>query len=245
MKLLLTITVSLAVHATLLALPYNGEQETAPPAEALQVRTMVFREQARAVHRPVLSPMPQPGAMAPLPEQHPLPERKEFAVDQPRFVLPARLQKRGAVVRQTLDATLADLPQKPAVQSPPSQPVREQTSAPPGDFSTEPHTGHVTDNGPVQRDFGDQGGPAFDTRVLPEYPHSARRTGREGTVLLSLHIDARGVLTRATVVQSAGRDLDRAALRAVRASTFTPARRHGRAVASTATLPIRFELRGP
>ncbi|MFW6243971.1 MAG: energy transducer TonB [Desulfovibrionales bacterium] len=245
MKLFLTIAVSLAAHAALLALPYDGEREPAPPAEALEVRTMVFQTQARAVHRPSLSPMPRPGAVEPLPEQHPLPEMKELTVDQPRFVLPDRLKKRDPLVRQPLNATLADLPQKLPLSPPPSQPVRAQTGDPQGDSLAEPPAGRATDQGPVERDFGGLDGPAFDNRVLPEYPPAARRTGKEGTVVLSLAIDARGVLTRATVLQSAGSDLDRAALRAVRASTFTPARRSGRAVASTATLPIRFELRGP
>lgn len=245
MKLLLTIAVSLAAHAALLALPYGGEQEPAAPAAALQIRTLVFRETSRALQRPVLSPMPHPGTTAPLPEQHPLPETVEFPVEQHQFELPARLTKRGPVLSLTMNASLAGLPRKLPISPPLSQAMRAQTGGEDGASSDEPAPGQADHKEPLQRDFGSLDGPGFDTRVLPEYPHAARRTGREGTVLLSLTIDAHGGLTRATVLQSSGRDLDRAALRAVRASTFIPARRDGRAVASTATLPIRFELRGP
>ncbi len=90
--------------------------------------------------------------------------------------------------------------------------------------------------------FGSSEGPDFAKRVLPRYPLAAQRRGLEGTVLLRLSIDAVGLLKDAEVIQSAGMSLDQAALEAVRASSFYPARRDGCPVYSTALLPIRFRL---
>lgn len=58
-----------------------------------------------------------------------------------------------------------------------------------------------------------------------------------------LSIDAQGRLNDIEVITSAGHEFDNAAVRAVRASTFHPARRDGKPVASRAILRIRFKLK--
>jgi protein TonB len=77
---------------------------------------------------------------------------------------------------------------------------------------------------------------------LPEYPDSARKSNIEGYVLLELDIDDRGKLKKARVRQGLQRALDDAALAAVQAWRFQPARLDGRAVSSTRLVRIRFEL---
>jgi len=93
-------------------------------------------------------------------------------------------------------------------------------------------------------DFGTGNGPAFARQVRPEYPSQARRFGREGEVVLRLRLDAAGTLLGAEVVKGAGGGFDAAALAAVRASTYRPARLNGRTVPSRAVLRIRFQLSG-
>ncbi|WP_459935440.1 energy transducer TonB [Fundidesulfovibrio butyratiphilus] len=90
--------------------------------------------------------------------------------------------------------------------------------------------------------FGAGEGPRFKRRVLPVYPPTARRQGRQGVVVLRLAIDASGTLTHVEVVQSAGHALDEEAVRAVKASSYNPASRGGRFVPCLAVIRIRFSL---
>ena len=77
----------------------------------------------------------------------------------------------------------------------------------------------------------------------PEYPVAAARAGDEGTVLVRAQIDASGKPGNVELAQrSRSRDLDRAALAAVRQWTFEPAIRDGKAVASTVQVPVDFRL---
>ena len=80
-------------------------------------------------------------------------------------------------------------------------------------------------------------------QTTPRYPEAARREGVEGVVTLRFEVLANGTIGTVQVQQSAGReDLDRAAVEAVRAWLFEPARRGKEAVAVWVTLPVRFEL---
>jgi protein TonB len=78
---------------------------------------------------------------------------------------------------------------------------------------------------------------------MPEYPRAALRNGQEGSVLLSIAVDARGVPTDVQVVRRSGshdRDFDRAAITAARQWRFEPAMRGGKPVPSTVQLPVDF-----
>lgn len=80
-------------------------------------------------------------------------------------------------------------------------------------------------------------------RVQPEYPPAAFRAGEEGTVLLRVDVDAAGKPTNVSVARrSSSRELDRAAEQAVMKWTFTPATKAGKAVASSAVIPVEFRL---
>lgn len=91
--------------------------------------------------------------------------------------------------------------------------------------------------------FGMHNGPKFLRKVEPVYPLFARRTGKEGRVLLKLLIDERGELMDIEIVKSGGFGFDASALKAVRMSTFQPAKKDGRLVKSLTNLPIRFVLK--
>jgi len=77
----------------------------------------------------------------------------------------------------------------------------------------------------------------------PEYPTAALRAGATGEVVLRIDVDAQGRPTDVTVVSSSrNRELDRAALRAVRRWRFEPAMRDGVAVAGTVQQSIQFDV---
>lgn len=90
--------------------------------------------------------------------------------------------------------------------------------------------------------FGAPDGPRFLKRVDPIYPLVARRLGKEGRVVLSLTIDARGGLVSVEVLEKADFGFDHSAVEAVRASTFRPAVVEGEAVPSRARLVVKFVL---
>ncbi|WP_202844632.1 energy transducer TonB [Luteimonas saliphila] len=81
------------------------------------------------------------------------------------------------------------------------------------------------------------------TQTPPEYPATALRSGIEGTVLVLVEVGADGVPTDVSVARrSSSRDLDRAALQAVRGWRFEPAMRDGKAVESSVQVPVDFRL---
>ncbi|NYZ63322.1 TonB family protein [Luteimonas deserti] len=81
------------------------------------------------------------------------------------------------------------------------------------------------------------------TQQPPVYPPAAVRTREEGTVTLLVQVDAEGRPGEITVeTRSRSRDLDRAAIDAVRGWTFEPALRNGVAAASAVRVPVDFKL---
>lgn len=81
------------------------------------------------------------------------------------------------------------------------------------------------------------------TQVEPEYPAVAMRSREEGTVVVRADVDASGHPTNVQVAKRSGsRELDRAAVDAVKQWTFEPAMRDGKAVASSVQVPVDFRL---
>ena len=77
----------------------------------------------------------------------------------------------------------------------------------------------------------------------PNYPESARRKGREGTVLLRVLVDDKGRAKSVEINKSSGDDmLDRAAREAIERWRFIPARYGEEAVESWIRIPVDFRL---
>lgn len=131
-----------------------------------------------------------------------------------------------------------------AAQMPPdaTTPIGETTAVPSDSpVSTEPAARESTrparPAAPVNREARALNQPA------PEYPATAQRSGEEGTVIVRVDVDANGNPIDVELAQSSrSRDLDRAALRAVRGWTFEPAIRDGKPVASSVQVPVDFRL---
>jgi protein TonB len=80
---------------------------------------------------------------------------------------------------------------------------------------------------------------------LPRYPLAARRAGEHGTVTLRVLVTRDGLPARVDVEKSSGSThLDRAALEAVRAWRFAPARQGAEPVESWLLVPVVFRLEG-
>ena len=80
-------------------------------------------------------------------------------------------------------------------------------------------------------------------QVKPRYPESARRAGAQGVTTLRVRVLENGRVGEVLVDQSAGfRDLDLAAMEAVKKWLFEPARRGKDPVSVWVMLPVKFEL---
>lgn len=77
----------------------------------------------------------------------------------------------------------------------------------------------------------------------PRYPPAALRRRQSGTVLVRVEVDTSGRPAGVEVEQHSGfRELDRAALEAVRGWRFQPAQRDGQPVPGSLVIPIDFRL---
>jgi len=86
---------------------------------------------------------------------------------------------------------------------------------------------------------------AYLRNPAPRYPLASRRAGEQGTVTLRVLVMLDGLASRVAVEKSSGSPhLDAAALEAVKAWRFTPARQGADAVESWMLVPIVFRLEG-
>ena len=86
---------------------------------------------------------------------------------------------------------------------------------------------------------------AYLSNLAPPYPVAARRAGEQGTVTLRVRVTREGLASRVAVEKSSGSPhLDAAALEAVKAWRFAPARQGADAVESWMLVPIVFRLEG-
>jgi len=87
------------------------------------------------------------------------------------------------------------------------------------------------------------GGANYLRSPQPQYPAIARQQGWEGTVVLRVQIQADGKIGAIQILQSTGHKvLDDAAIEAVRAAQFQPARHNGVPITSWVEVPVTFRL---
>ena len=84
---------------------------------------------------------------------------------------------------------------------------------------------------------------AYRDTPVPSYPAGAREQGLEGVAILGVRVDAGGKVSEIQVKASSGaKMLDDAAVAAVKAWTFVPARKGPQPVESWVEVPVRFAL---
>lgn len=133
-------------------------------------------------------------------------------------------------------AEQSDRPQLVETAPPPLPAPIDETELP-----AAPETG-ATVPGTVALAPGDQPVPLNGQTPPPRYPSEALRRGESGTVLVRVEVDANGAPAGVALVQRSGsRELDRAAMEAVRKWRFMPAQRDGQAVAASLVIPIDFK----
>ena len=203
------------------------------PVSFLAVQKNPWREVQFQMTEEVPPPVPQPKAA-------PKPKPALVLRDVPLKAEPAppvRLEEKAPVVPEKTWVEPVALTTDPTAAS--------VTTAPAGKPAGEVQTGNpggAARGGTLGAGGGDNY-PNFLHRELPLYPQAARRMGREGKVVLRLSIDENGKLQQVEVVESTGFEFTRAAVEAVKKSTYRPALQNGRPVTSRAILPVQFVLK--
>jgi periplasmic protein TonB len=158
------------------------------------------------------------------------PERQAY--DPLPAPLPARERERAASGMG--DPDQRDDEQEPRIAEerappPPTAPAPEPVQAPPPPAAA----------GALAR--GTSPEPIPGQMPAPTYPRRALQRGEEGTVLVRAEVGSDGVPISVTLVQgSRSRELDRAALEAVRRWRFRPGHVNGRAIVGSVVVPIEF-----
>lgn len=223
---LLAVAVSLAAHcailgvgAALLSLPRRAM--LAPSLAVASVELSLSDEDnvEAADRSSATSPPPSPPRTRPPEELNPSPVREKVPETPPAVSAPA------------MPSPSADMAEMSAPPSPPAAPVAESDNSASEDAKPARRTARV-DAPPRPR-----------KTIRPEYPASSRRRGEQGDVKLEISVDSGGGVESARVVSSSGyRDLDDAALRAVLAAKFVPAKEGRESVAAAALLTLSFRL---
>ncbi len=220
------------------------------PGPAAEAKAEVKTEEPVAA--PPAPPTPVPEEQRePQPVPIPAPEKPKKAVVKPKVraakpdpVPPPEPQAVATQPRESLP--LGETAAGPATDvGAPSLPPAASSLAAKGDHAAGPSASQAGVGAAPLHDvtFGQGSGPSFAKRILPGYPWQARRLGRKGKVVLRLHISARGTLENVEIVESGGLLFDEASLQAARASSYRPAMVQGTPVASTALLPVKFNLK--
>jgi len=84
--------------------------------------------------------------------------------------------------------------------------------------------------------------PKFIHEVVPEYPEIAQRAGKDGIVILEAKIGIDGIARDIKIIQKLGYGCDEAAINALKASKFSPARKGKIPVAVRIQIPYRFQF---
>ena len=80
-------------------------------------------------------------------------------------------------------------------------------------------------------------------RVRPEYPDTAKNTGRQGTVLVNCIVLPDGTVGEARVTRSLDPILDKAAVAAAKQFRFSPGMKDGKPVSVRVPIEFTFTLR--
>lgn len=231
MRFGVAILLSVLFHATLAAaLALYVEYAPAPDALAQLDLTSVElsfaeTEDETAAVQPTLASAPD----EPVPEEPPPPGPERPPESEPPKELPPEL-----------DALKLPDPQpaRPPLETPKVAPPKEAPPPRPPVLASAPAPAVAPRQARVDAP------PRPRKSIKPDYPKGARLRGEQGDVQLEIEVTASGAVGEVKVVSSSGyQELDEAAVKAVKAAHFTPAKRGRQSVSSTAKITLTFKLK--
>ena len=84
--------------------------------------------------------------------------------------------------------------------------------------------------------------PVVTFKVEPEYSEEARKAKFQGTVLLYIEVNDRGLPQNPRIIRALGMGLDEKAIEAVMKWRFQPGRKDGKPVTVAAQVEVNFRL---
>lgn len=186
---------------------------------------------------PAAAQLPEPAAAAP--------RRPAPLLPMPADVVPEVTLATAAPAPQispspTPSPAPSPAPAQPSVPAPPAAAAAAAAVAPPAALPAPQPTASPTPAAPKQVPAG-----AVRYRVPPavEVPMASRRLGEQGTVLLRVWVDARGVPKEVLLHRSSGfARLDEQAIQAMRQARFQPLAENGQAIEWVVIAPLQYEL---
>jgi len=177
---------------------------------------------------------------------HAIEREKPAEPDEPEDVAPERkeekkTEKKVETRTERQEEKQPDIPvaQKETAPTPVTIPAEKISKIPPP-----PQTEHTSTPRPEEIKT-EPAMPRYKKNPPPQFPEMARRRGYEGEVLLAVLVSVNGTVASVKVKESSGHSiLDRAAVQAVAAWEFEPARRMGSPVPLWVDIPVRFVLKG-
>lgn len=246
------IMLSVMLHAGIVAgVMYGISHYENDPVEDEVVEPMFFEILEESVIAAASAPVKQDEQETPLPkDESQVSEPEEVEPDEPE---PEPMPKQEATpepapealekVKENNPPEPEPTPPEPLPSHPPPQPEESDPMPPetsPPEQAAVPEIAPQADQ-EVAKVVSE---PAAIGRIVPKYPRSARRRGKEGAVTLEIRVSDSGKVSDTTVVSSSGhRDLDAAAVSAVRSAQFAPATEDGVKVEGRVRLTFEFRLR--
>ena len=196
---------------------------------------------AVVLHAGVIIAFHQGGQIEPLPSKAAEPLAIEFAPPPPPPPEPPKVQPQVAKVAPAPAKAPPQVPvvaQAPVDDGPPSaNTVQVATPAPPAPVAAPPAPPAPE---PVTEPRGYAG---YRSNPAPEYPALAQDRGLQGQVVLKVHVLASGKPDNVAVDKSSGHKiLDDAAVKAVLAWSFDPAKRGQTPIDGWVKVPLNFKL---
>ena len=212
------------------------------PAENVEVELIDAQQTETTPTEPPAPQTPPPTAIPETPPPAPMPVLKEMVQDPPLPPPPLPKEETLAKIEEPPappppEPKAAPLPEapKPAPQKPVKAPSTTQAAV----NSNKP-PGPATQTGAS----GTTSKPSALYNPPPSYPSESKHANEEGSVLLSVQVNASGRADTVAISKSSGfQRLDRAASEAVRRWKFKPATRNGEPIATIVDVPIVFRLK--
>ena len=212
------------------------------PAENVEVELIEAQQAESAPPELPAPPTPPPIAIPETPPPAPVPVVKEMVPDPPLPQPPVPKEETLAKVEEqpAPPPELQPAPPPPPTPKPtPPKPVRVPSTTQAAATSNKA-PGPATQTGAS----GTTSKPSALYNPPPSYPSESKHANEEGSVLLSVQVNASGRADTVSISKSSGfQRLDRAASEAVRRWKFKPATRNGEPIATIVDVPIVFRLR--
>ncbi len=171
----------------------------------------------------------------------------------PRFIHVSTLEQTEQIIIEQVDIPQTQQIDRPPPPARPSVPIESESEDIADDLTieeTDLENFEAWDapppppSGPQVRFIPYDDPPVPMKPIRPKYPEIAQEAGIEGTVIIQAFIDEKGRVKETIVLKGIpNTGLDEAAIEAIRATKFKPAKQRERAVGVWISIPVNFKLK--